>query len=72
MRFHVKFRVRFFLAGALLLLAAAPEAEPNSPMAQCKSRCSVNYSFCLKRTTTSRGRAQCKVERKTCKGQCGK
>ncbi len=71
MKFQVKFRVRLFLAGALLLLAAAPAAEPFSPRAKCKSSCSVNYNFCLKRTTTKRGRAQCKAQRKTCKGLCG-
>lgn len=59
------------LAGALLLLAAAPAAEPNSPKSQCRSRCSVMYGACLKRTTTAKGRSQCKLERKTCKHGCG-
>jgi hypothetical protein len=69
---NVRFRVKFYLAGVLLLLAAAPAAEPNSPKAQCKTRCSTMYSFCLKRTTTSKGRAQCKMQRATCRGGCGK
>jgi hypothetical protein len=62
--------MRFILATVLLLLAAAPAAEPKSAKSQCKSRCSLMYSACLKRTTTARGRAQCKVETKTCKGGC--
>jgi hypothetical protein len=69
-RLHVRFRMRLVLAGALLLLAAAPAAEPKSPKGQCKSRCSVMYSACLKRTTTAKGRAQCKLETKNCKGSC--
>lgn len=62
--------MRFILAGALLLLAAAPAAETKTAKGSCKSRCSVMYSACLKRATTSRGRAQCKVERSSCKGGC--
>ena len=63
--------MRFILAGALLLLAAAPAAEPKTNKGQCKSRCSVMYSACLKRATTAKGKAQCKLERKGCKGNCG-
>jgi hypothetical protein len=62
--------MRFVVAGLMLLLAAAPEAEPKNNKAICKNRCQVQYSACLKRTTTKRGRAQCKVERTTCKGNC--
>jgi len=69
--FFGKIGMRAVLAG-LLLLAAAPAGESKSPKAQCKDRCSVNYSACLKRTTTSKGRAQCKLERTGCKGGCGK
>jgi hypothetical protein len=62
--------MRFIVASAILLLAAAPAAEPSSPKSQCKSRCSVMYGACLKRTTTAKGRAQCKLETKNCKGSC--
>ncbi len=62
--------MRFVLASALLVLLAAPAAEPKSPTAQCSDRCSVNYSFCLKRTTTAKGRQECKLARKTCKNSC--
>ncbi len=62
--------MRFILAGALLLLAAAPAAETKITKATCKSRCSVMYSACLKRTTTAKGREGCKAERKACKGSC--
>jgi hypothetical protein len=64
--------VRLFVAGVFLLLAVAPEAEPTSPKAQCNKRCSVVYSFCLKRSTDKRSRTQCKLERTNCKGLCGK
>ena len=63
--------MRFILASALLLLAAAPAAEPKTAKGQCKSRCSTMYSACLKRATTAKSRQACKVERKGCKGNCG-
>jgi len=53
-----------------LLLALAPAVESKSVKAQCKSRCSVMYGACLKRTTTAKGRALCKTERASCKGGC--
>ena len=62
--------MRFILAGALLLLAAAPAAETKITTGTCKSRCSVMYKACLKRTTTAKGRAGCKAERTACKGSC--
>ena len=65
-----KGHMRFIVASALLLLVAAPAAEPKSVKSQCKSRCSVMYSACLKRTSTAKGRAQCKLETKNCKGSC--
>ncbi len=58
------------IVAVLLLLAAAPAVESKSVLEQCRSRCSVMYSACLKRTTTKKGRAQCKAERSTCKGSC--
>jgi hypothetical protein len=61
--------MRFILAGTLILLAAAP-AEPKITKGSCKSRCSVMYSACLKRTTTAKGREGCKAERNACKGNC--
>ncbi len=61
--------MRLILAVSLLL-AAAPAGESKSALDQCKTRCSVMYSACLKRTTTKKGRAQCKAERSYCKGGC--
>lgn len=62
--------MKFVMAGLMLLLAAAPVAEPKSSKSVCKDRCQVQYKACLKRTTTKKGRTQCKAERKTCKGTC--
>ena len=59
-------------AGLMILMAAAPAADSKSPKAQCKDRCAVNYSACLKRTTTKKGRSQCKLERTACKNGCGR
>jgi|HubBroStandDraft_6_1064221.scaffolds.fasta_scaffold93738_3 hypothetical protein len=61
-----------FLIAALVLLTAAPAVDATSVKAQCKNRCQVNYKFCLNRATTKKGKAQCKVERKSCHGTCGK
>ncbi len=62
--------MRFALVG-LMLLVAAPAADSKSPKSQCKDRCQINYKSCLKRTTTNKGRAQCKAQRVSCKGTCG-
>lgn len=62
--------MKFVLASALLVLLAAPAAEPKSAESQCSGRCSVDYSFCLKRTTTAKGRQECKFARKICKKSC--
>jgi hypothetical protein len=59
-----------FLIAALVLLMVVPELESKSVKAQCTDRCQVNYKFCLNRTTTKKGRSQCKVERKNCHGTC--
>jgi hypothetical protein len=60
------------LIAALVLLAAVPAGDAKSVKAQCTDRCQVNYKFCLNRTTTAKGRSQCKVERKNCHGTCGR
>lgn len=62
--------MRLILASAFLLLAATIPAVPKSPEAQCNGRCSVDYNFCLKRTTTAKGRAECKLEHKACGRSC--
>lgn len=61
-----------FLIAALVFLTAVPAVESKSVKGQCTDRCQVNYKFCLNRTTTEKGRSQCKVERKNCHGTCGK
>ncbi len=62
--------MRFVMAGLLLLLAAAPAAEPKSTKSTCKDRLQGQYQGCLKRTTTKKGRSQCKVERNTAQKTC--
>jgi hypothetical protein len=59
-----------YLIAAVVFLAAVPAGEATTPKAQCKSRCQVQYEFCLKRSTTDRGKKLCKVERKNCHGTC--
>jgi hypothetical protein len=62
--------MRVVIAGLMLLLAAAPVAEPKSAKSTCKDRLQVQYRACLKRTTTGKGRSQCKVERNTAQKTC--
>jgi hypothetical protein len=62
--------MRFAVAGLMLLLAAAPAADPKSTTSTCKDRLQVQYKACLKRTTTKKGRAQCKVDRNTVQRTC--
>lgn len=59
-----------YLIAALVLFVAVPAGEATSTKSTCKSRCQVQYEFCLKRATTDRGKKLCKVERKSCKGTC--
>ncbi len=61
-----------FLIATLVLLTAVPAGDAKSVKAQCTDRCQVNYKFCLNRATTQKGKIQCKVERKNCRGTCGK
>jgi hypothetical protein len=60
--------MRVVIAGLMLLLAAAPAAETKTT--SCKSRCQIQYNFCLKRTTTQKGRTQCKAMRTSCQRTC--
>ena len=62
--------MRFAIAGLMLLLAAAPAADPKSPKSACKDRLQGQYKACLKRTTTKNGRSQCKVERNAVQRTC--
>jgi hypothetical protein len=62
--------MRVVIAGVMLLLAAAPAAEPKSPKSTCKDRLQGQYKACLKRTSTNKGRAQCKVQRNTAQKTC--
>ena len=62
--------MRFAIAGLMLLMAAAPAADSKSTKSSCKDRLQVGYKACLKRTTTSKGRSQCKVERNTAQKTC--
>jgi len=65
------------LLGTFFALAslAAPQPQivkpPKKAVHGCKSRCSVQYDFCMKRATTKSGRKGCAATRKNCKGQCG-
>jgi hypothetical protein len=62
--------MRFVMASVMLLLAAAPAAEPKSSKSTCRDRLQVGYKACLKRTSTKKGRSQCKVERNTSQKTC--
>ena len=62
--------MRFAIAMIVLLVAAVPASEAKSARAQCRDHAQSEYNFCLKRSTTKRARAQCKVEVKHSKGQC--
>lgn len=62
--------MRFVMASVLLLMAAAPAAEPKSSKSACRDRLQVGYKGCLKRTSTKKGRSQCKVERNASQKTC--
>jgi hypothetical protein len=62
--------MRFAIAGLMLLLAAAPAADPKSTKSTCKDRLQGQYKACLKRTSTKKGRSQCKIERNTVQKTC--
>jgi len=65
--------MRILLTARVVLLGvvlAAPFMEAGSPKSQCKDRCHTQYDFCLKRSTTKKGRSSCKVELKNCRGAC--
>jgi hypothetical protein len=62
--------MRFVMAGLMLVLAAAPVAEPKSSKSACIDRLQGQYKACLKRTTIKKGRSQCKVERNTAQKTC--
>ena len=61
-----------FLIAAVILGTMLPAAEAKSPKSECRDRCETQYKFCLKRAVTKKGKAECKVEHKNCKGTCGK
>jgi hypothetical protein len=62
--------MRFAIAGLMLLLAAAPAADPKSTKSACMDRLQGQYKGCLKRTSTKKGRSQCKVERNAVQRTC--
>ena len=65
--------MRFLLAAALMVCAAAPsvEAQSTNTKSDCNGRCKTNYGFCMSRAKTGKARGLCKTERKKCKGGCG-
>ena len=62
--------MKYAIAILALLAAAVPASEAKSPRGLCMDQTRSQYNFCLKRSTTKRGRAQCKVELKHSRGQC--
>jgi hypothetical protein len=73
--------IRLFPGRALamgLLLVLFPFAplqqrgDAKTPKQVCKDRCVTEYHFCLNRSLTAKGRADCKAGRKACKNGCGK
>lgn len=61
-----------FLIAAVILGTLLPAAEAKDPKSVCKDRCETQYKFCLNRAITKKGKAECKLDRKNCKGTCGK
>lgn len=59
-----------YLIAAMVLFVAVPAGEATSAKGPCKSRCQVQYEFCLKRATTDRGKKLCKIDHQSCKGTC--
>jgi hypothetical protein len=62
--------MRFAIGILALLAAAVPASEAKSPRAQCKDQAQSQYNFCLKRSTTKKGRAMCKADLKTTRSRC--
>ena len=64
----------FRFLGIATLIAIFPfvSGDAKTPRQVCRDRCVVEYNFCLKRSVTDKGRADCKVARKACKNGCGK
>jgi hypothetical protein len=75
MRTPIRFLVTALLGAlfALVSFAAQPQLlkPPKKAVHGCKSRCSVQYDFCMKHATTKNARKGCSATRKNCKGQCG-
>jgi hypothetical protein len=62
---------RFLGVALLLLLVPFMPGDAKSLKQTCKDRCVTEYRFCLTRSLTSKGRSECKTERKMCKTGCG-
>jgi hypothetical protein len=64
--------VRFLAIAALIAIFPFVSGDAKTPKQVCRDRCVTEYKFCLKRTLTDKGRADCKIARKQCRDGCGK
>ncbi len=55
---------------AVIFGLTLPIADAAGSKGACKDRCTSMYQFCMKNARSSKMRAACKADRKTCKGQC--
>lgn len=61
--------MRFLIAG-LLLAASLPLVGAPDQKGRCKTTCSAQYEFCMKRSPTKQLRKNCAIAQKSCKKGC--
>ena len=61
-----------FAMAVLVLLAAVPATEAKTARGSCLATAKTQYNFCLKRSTTNKGRAMCKVSLRQARRECPK
>ena len=64
--------MKFAVAMLVLLAAAVPATEAKTARGSCLAQAQTQYKFCLKRSTTGKGRSMCKVSLKQSRKQCPK
>lgn len=61
---------RYLALGLLIVLVPFAPGDAKTIKQACKDHCGSEYKFCLNRSLTSKGRKDCKVAERTCKGGC--
>jgi hypothetical protein len=64
--------MRVAVAILAILVAAVPVSEAKSSRSLCRDQAQSEYKFCLKRSTTNKGRSLCKVALKKSRAGCPK